>query len=175
MAIIRTFEGTAPKLERGVFLADNVSVIGDVHIGEDSNLWYGTVVRGDVGRVRIGRRVNIQDLTMVHMTESLSEALIDDDVSIGHTAIIHGAILERGVLVGMGAIVMDNARIGENSVVGAGSLVTGGKEIPPGVLAMGRPAKVIRDLRPEELLYGRNTAEKYVKLARKHIAGARID
>jgi carbonic anhydrase/acetyltransferase-like protein (isoleucine patch superfamily) len=143
-------------------------VVGDVVLGDDSNVWYGVVIRGDVGKVRIGKRVNLQDLVCVHMTTDLSDAVIGDDVSIGHSAIVHGAIIEDGALIGMGSILMDNARIGRGAIVGAGSLVTSGTVIAPGTLALGRPAKVIRELSSEEARAGVDTAHKYVGLARAH-------
>jgi gamma-carbonic anhydrase len=168
MALILPFESQHPILGQRVFVAASASVVGDIEIGDDTNIWYGCVLRGDVGKIRIGRRVNIQDLTCIHMTENLSDALIEDDVSIGHAAIIHGAIIESGALIGMGSVVMDNARVGEEAIVGAGSLVTGNARIPPRTLALGRPARVVRELSAEEARAGRTTAEKYVKLGHIH-------
>lgn len=166
MALIKRYRDVAPTIESGVWLAENVAVIGDVVLGEETNVWYGSVIRGDVGAVRIGRRVNVQDLCCIHMTEKLSTSVIDDDVSLGHGVIVHGARIERGVLVGMGSILMDNAVIGEEAIIGAGSLITAGTVIPPRVLALGRPARVIRSLRDDEVGAGRKTALKYVRLAR---------
>lgn len=168
MGIVRTFAEHVPKLGRGVFLADGAVVVGDVELGDESNLWYGTIVRGDVGKVRIGRRVNLQDLACVHMTTAISDAILADDVSVGHGAIIHGAVIEEGALIGMGCILMDNARVGAESIIGAGSLVTSGTVIPARSLALGRPARVIRPLSDGELSAGRNTANKYVGLAAQH-------
>jgi len=166
VALIKRYRDVAPTIESGVWLAENVAVIGDVVLGEETNVWYGSVIRGDVGAVRIGRRVNVQDLCCIHMTEKLSTSVIDDDVSLGHGVIVHGARIERGVLVGMGSILMDNAVIGEEAIIGAGSLITAGTVIPPRVLALGRPARVIRSLRDDEVGAGRKTALKYVRLAR---------
>jgi carbonic anhydrase/acetyltransferase-like protein (isoleucine patch superfamily) len=168
MALILDFEGEFPQIAKGTFLAQNVTVVGKVEIGEGSNIWYGTVIRADVGRVTIGRRVNIQDLSCIHMTKYKSDTVIGDEVSIGHGVIVHGAIIESGALIGMGCILMDNARIGEDAIVGAGSLVTGGTVIPPRTLALGRPARVIRDLKPEEIGAGRKTATRYLGLAAAH-------
>ncbi len=170
MALIRGYRGAEPLLARGAWLAENAAVIGDVEIGEDANIWYGCVVRGDVGRVRIGRGANLQDMSCVHMTEELSSGIIGDDVSIGHGVIIHGAVIEAGALIGMGSVLMDNVRIGEQSIVGAGSLLTANTVIPPRSMAFGRPARVVRPLSPEECLAGRQTARKYVRLARTHEA-----
>ncbi len=170
MALVLPFGEVAPRLGQGVFAAATASIVGDVEIGDDTNIWYGCVLRGDVGAIRIGSRVNVQDLTCIHMTENLSSAIIGDEVSIGHSAIIHGAVVEAGVLVGMGCVVMDNARIGEEAILGAGSLVTANTVIPPRTLALGRPARVVRDLSQEEMRAGRSTATKYVKLGRIHAA-----
>lgn len=174
-ALVKPFEGHTPVFGRGVRLAENATVVGDVVLGDGVNLWYGGVVRGDVGKVRIGRNANLQDLCCVHMTKYKSDAILGDDVSIGHGAIIHGAIVEDGVLVGMGAIVMDNARIGEQSIVGAGSLVTQDVVVPPRSLVMGRPARVVRPLKDEELLAGFKTAERYLGLARAQFAAYEDD
>lgn len=168
MALLLPFLDHFPKVGKAVFLAASASIVGDVEIGDDSNIWYSCVLRGDVGQIRIGRRVNVQDLTCIHMTENLSAAIVEDEVSIGHSAIIHGAIIEGGALIGMGCVIMDNARIGEECIVGAGSLVTGNTKIPPRSLAMGRPARVVRALSAEEIGAGRKTADKYVKLGQTH-------
>jgi carbonic anhydrase/acetyltransferase-like protein (isoleucine patch superfamily) len=166
MGLVKRYKDVAPTLGAGVWLAETAAVIGDVVLGEDTNVWYGTVIRGDVGAVRIGCRVNLQDLCCVHMTENVSSSIIDDDVSLGHGVIVHGARIERGALIGMGSILMDNAVVGEQAIVGAGSLVTAGTVLPPRVLALGRPARVVRPLRDDELEAGLKTARKYVRLAR---------
>ncbi len=168
MALCKSFDSIAPQVAKGVFLAENCTLVGDVVIGAGSNIWYGTVIRGDVGKVRIGERVNVQDLSCIHMTTDISNSFIADDVSIGHGVIVHGARIEKGALIGMGSILMDNCVIGEGAIVGAGSLVTSGTVIPPRTLALGRPAKVVRELTEEECKAGRNTANKYVMLAAKH-------
>lgn len=166
MGLVKRYKDVSPNLGAGVWLAETAAVIGDVVLGEDTNVWYGTVIRGDVGAVRIGCRVNLQDLCCVHMTENVSSSIIDDDVSLGHGVIVHGARIERGALIGMGSILMDNAVVGEQTIVGAGSLVTAGTVLPPRVLALGRPARVVRPLRDDELEAGLKTARKYVRLAR---------
>lgn len=168
MGLVLPYLEIAPRISTSVFLAATCSVVGDVEIGEDSNIWYGCVLRGDVGKIRIGKRVNVQDLTCIHMTENLSSSIIEDEVSIGHSVVIHGAIIEGGVLVGMGSVVMDNARVGEEAIIGAGSLVTGNTKIPPRTLAVGRPARVVRELSADEIRAGRTTAAKYVKLGQVH-------
>jgi carbonic anhydrase/acetyltransferase-like protein (isoleucine patch superfamily) len=168
MALVKPFEGFMPVIGQNVRLAENATIVGDVELGDGLNLWYGGVIRGDVGKVRIGKNANLQDLCCVHMTKYRSDAILGESVSVGHSAIIHGAVVEDGVLIGMGAIVMDNAVIGEQSIVGAGSLVTQGVTIPPRSLVMGRPARVIRPLDEEEVQAGRKTAERYLGLASSH-------
>lgn len=170
-AILRGFAGKVPKLGRDVYLADNAAVIGDVEIGDDSSVWFGAVLRGDVGFIRIGARSNVQDLSTVHMTTAMSNTEIEDDVTIGHGVIVHGARIRRGALIGMGSILLDNATIGEEALVGAGSLVPARMTVPPRVLVLGRPAKVVRELDPEELAEQRVFAPRYVELARAHRAG----
>ena len=163
--LVKSYKDIAPIFGQGVRLAENATVVGDVVLGDGVNLWYGGVIRGDVGKVRIGNHANLQDLCCIHMTKYKSDAILGQSVSVGHSAIVHGAIVEDGVLIGMGAIIMDNARIGEQSIIGAGSLVTQGVVIPPRSLVMGRPAKVVRQLDEEEMLAGAKTAERYLGLA----------
>ncbi len=170
MPIVRSFAGIHPKIPESVWLADNATVVGDVELGEEVNVWYGAVLRGDVGKIRIGARCNLQDLACVHMTTDISSAILEEDVTVGHGAIIHGAIVESGALIGMGAILMDNARIGAQSLVAAGSLVPLNMVVPPRTLVRGSPARVVRDLTPDEIAQGRKSALKYVGLARLHRA-----
>jgi carbonic anhydrase/acetyltransferase-like protein (isoleucine patch superfamily) len=170
-ATIRTFAGKTPDLGRGVFLAETCSVIGDVGIGEESSIWYGTVVRGDVMPIRIGARTSIQDNTVIHVTSDFSGTIIGSDCTIGHAAIIHACTVEDFCLIGMGSIILDGAVIGRGSLVGAGALVTPGTNIPPGSLVVGSPAKVkrpINDKEREQISYG---ATHYVELARRYLAG----
>lgn len=166
--LIKPFGTHAPTIAAGCFVAENVVLIGDVVLGEEVNIWYGTTIRGDVGRVVIEKRANIQDMCCVHMTKNLSNTWIGEQASVGHSAIIHGAAIGPGALVGMGCIVMDNATIGEQAILGAGSLVTQGAVIPPRSLALGRPAKVVRALTEEELSAGQRTAARYLDLAEQH-------
>jgi carbonic anhydrase/acetyltransferase-like protein (isoleucine patch superfamily) len=166
--LIRPFAEFSPQIAESAFIADNATVVGDVVLGERVNVWYGTVIRGDVGKVRISDEVNIQDMCCLHMTKYVSDTIIAEQVSVGHSTIVHGAIIEAGVLVGMGCIVMDNVRIGEEAILGAGSLVTQNTVIPPRTLALGRPARVVRALRPDEIGSGRQTAKRYMGLAELH-------
>lgn len=154
-----------PKIDAGVFVAPNATVIGDVHIGEDSSVWFGAVVRGDSNTMRIGKRTNIQDLSVLHVNEK-NPLSIGDDVSIGHRAILHGCTVKDRVLIGMGAIVMNGACVGEDSIVGAGALVTEGTLVPPRSLILGIPAKVKRELSAAETEGNLKNAASYVKYAK---------
>ena len=169
--MIRNFAGKRPTIGNGVFLAETCAVIGDVVIGDESSIWYSTVVRGDVMPIRIGARTSVQDNTVVHVTSGFSGTIIGDDCTIGHSAIVHACTIEDGCLIGMGSIILDGARIGRGSLVGAGALVTPGTDIPPGSLVIGSPAKVkrpVNDKEREQITYG---ATHYVELARRYLAG----
>ncbi|HEY3802049.1 MAG TPA: gamma carbonic anhydrase family protein [Kofleriaceae bacterium] len=171
-AVVRAHDGKRPALGRGVFLAETCAVIGDVVIGDESSIWYGTVVRGDVMPIRIGARTSVQDNTVVHVTSGFSGTTIGDDCTIGHAAIIHACTVEDFCLIGMGSILLDGARIGRGSLVGAGALVTPGTDIPPNSLVLGSPARVKRsidDKEREQIAYG---ATHYVELARRYLAEA---
>jgi carbonic anhydrase/acetyltransferase-like protein (isoleucine patch superfamily) len=145
-------------------------LIGAVEIGEDSSVWFGTVLRGDVGAITIGSRTNVQDLTMIHMTGGVTNARIGDEVTIGHSVILHGCSIGDRCLIGMGSIVLDGAEIGADSLIAAGSLVTPRTVIPAGSFVVGRPAKVLRPATPEERLYGPGGAQHYVENARRYAA-----
>lgn len=145
MALIRTVRGLTPAFGREAFLAETAVVIGDVIMGDDCSVWYNAVVRGDVHRIRIGDRVNIQDGAVLHCTYQRAALTIGNDVSIGHNAIVHGCTIHDRVLIGMGAIVMDGAEIGSGSVVAAGAVVLQGTRVEPGSLVAGVPAKRIRE------------------------------
>jgi carbonic anhydrase/acetyltransferase-like protein (isoleucine patch superfamily) len=172
MALLKAYRGVSPQLHRKAFAAETASLIGDIEIGEESSIWYGAVLRGDVGKIRIGARSNVQDLACIHMTKRLSDSVIGDEVTIGHSVIVHGAIIEDLCLIGMGAILMDNCRIGTGSIVGAGTLITAGTVIPPGSLVLGRPGKVVRPLGPSDLEDLRLSSRRYVALAAEHWGGA---
>jgi carbonic anhydrase/acetyltransferase-like protein (isoleucine patch superfamily) len=171
-ATIRSHDGKRPDIGRGTFLAETCAIIGDVVIGEESSIWYGTVVRGDVMPIRIGARTSIQDNAVIHVTSDFSGTTIGSDCTIGHAAIIHACTVEDFCLIGMGSIILDGARIGRGSLVGAGALVTPGTDIPPGSLVIGSPAKVKRPINEkerEQIDYG---AKHYVDLARRYLAEA---
>jgi len=140
-----------PTIPDSCFVDPSARINGDVTMGEDCSVWFHVSIRGDVHWIKIGARTNIQDNCTFHTTYRANPLQIGDDVSFGHGVIAHGCTLGNRILVGMGSIIMDQAQIGDDVLIGAGSLVTEGKKIPPGVLAMGRPAKPIRDLKPEEI------------------------
>jgi gamma-carbonic anhydrase len=170
-ATIRSYGGKRPELGRGVFLAETSAVIGDVVIGDESSIWYGTVVRGDVMPIRIGARTSVQDNTVIHVTSEFSGTTVGSDCTIGHSAIVHACTIEDLCLIGMGSIILDGAVIGRGSLVGAGALVTPGTNIPPGSLVVGSPARVKRPLSEkerEQITYG---AKHYVELAARYLAG----
>lgn len=170
MAVIRAHAGRSPQFGAEVFVADSATVVGAVQIGDQVSIWYGAVLRGDVGRIVIGARTNVQDNATIHMTHRTSDALIGSDVIIGHNAVVHGAIIEDGALLGMQCAVLDNARIGAGSWVAAGSVVPPKLVVPPGVLVRGSPAKVVRELRPDERDWAEGAAQRYLELARQHRA-----
>ncbi len=172
MALIRDYRGIYPQIHPSVFLAENSVVIGDVHIGEDSSVWYGVVIRGDVNYIRIGKRTNIQDNSVIHVTHDTHPTVIGDEVTVGHRVILHGCTVGNRVLIGMGAVVMDGVKINDYVLVGAGALITPNKEIPSGVLVAGVPAKVIRDLRPEEIRLIEESAQNYVNYRNTYLQGS---
>ncbi len=156
-----------PKIHPTAFIAPGAVVIGAVTLGEESSVWYQCVARGDINRIIIGPRSNVQDGTIIHVSDDFP-AVIGADVSVGHRAIIHACVIGDGTLVGMGAIVMDGAVIGRGCVIGAGSLVTKGMKVPDGSLVMGAPAKVVRALTPEEQQQNIALAAKYIAVSRGH-------
>jgi gamma-carbonic anhydrase len=169
MAIVRPFDGKAPRLHDSVFVAETALVVGDVDIGEQSTIWFGTVVRGDVNSVRIGARTNVQDQSVIHVTAGTHPTVVGDDVTLGHRVTLHGCTVKDRCLIGMGTIVLDGAVIGEESLVGAGSLVSPGTVVPPRTLALGSPARVKRPLTAAEIAYFRESADHYVQYARRYL------
>lgn len=169
--MIRDFLETAPEIHRSAFIAENAVVIGDVKIGEDSSVWYGCVLRGDVNYIRIGNRTNIQDLTMIHVSRHDYPTIVEDEVTVGHSVTLHGCVVETGSLIGIGSTVLDGARIGKNSLVAAGSLVTPNTVIPDGSFVLGSPARVRRSLTPEEIEDQRRFWKGYVELSEMYKTG----
>lgn len=159
---IVTYKGITPKIDPTVFLADGVHIIGDVEIGKDSSIWYNTVIRGDVNYIRIGERTNIQDNTVVHVTNKKFPTHIGSNVTIGHSAVIHACTINDYSLIGMGAVILDDATVEKFSLIAAGAVVTMGMVIPEGTLAAGVPAKVVRTLTEDERKFLIQSAQNYV-------------
>lgn len=144
MAIIKELRGFTPDLGTNTFIAESAAIIGDVTIGKDCSIWYGAVLRGDVGAIKIGDRVNIQDNAILHATYGQSECILGNDVSVGHGANVHGCIVGNDVIIGMGAIVMDNTVVPDGTIIAAGAVVPAGQKLEPGIWA-GIPARKIKD------------------------------
>ena len=150
--MIRPFRGVHPQIHPTAFIADSAQVIGDVHVGEQASIWFGTVTRGDMFYIRIGDRTNVQDNCVLHTRTGELPTILEDEVTVGHSVTLHGCYVEHGSLIGIGSIVLDDVRIGAQSLVAAGSLVSPGTIIPPRSLVMGMPARVKRPLTDEELV-----------------------
>lgn len=154
----------------GWFHAHNATIVGDVTIGPESSLWFNVIVRGDVAPVRIGQRVNIQDAAIVHCDKGVTN-MIEDDVSIAHGAIVHGAFVGQGSLIGIGAKILGRARIGRQCLVAAGAVVPPGLEVPDRMVVMGIPGKIVRPVKEEELVYFQRVTQTYMELARQYVEG----
>jgi carbonic anhydrase/acetyltransferase-like protein (isoleucine patch superfamily) len=164
MKMLRPFGDQSPKSAESAFVAENALVIGDVEIGEDSSVWFGSVIRGDVNYIRIGARTNIQDMSMIHVSSKTHPTVLEDEITVGHRVTLHGCHVESRCLIGIGAILLDGVRVGNNSLVGAGSLLTPGTVIPPRSLVIGSPARVKRELTNDELTYLDRSWRNYVEL-----------
>lgn len=168
---IYALDGTAPDIDPAVgFIAPNAVLVGDIVVGADAGIWFGVVARGDIERIAIGARTNVQENAVLH-TDKGFPLTIGDNCTIGHGAIVHGCTIGENTLIGMGATVLNGARIGRNCLIGANALVTEGKEIPDNSLVVGAPAKIIRTLGPEAEAELAASAERYVKNARRFAAG----
>lgn len=167
-ASIITYKGVTPKIHSSVFLCEGVKIIGDVQIGEDSSVWYNSVIRGDVHYIRIGQRTNVQDLSMLHVTNGKYPLNIGNSVVIGHSVAIHGCTIKDECLLGIGSRVLDGAVVNKHSLIAAGALVKEHFEVPEGVLVAGVPAKIIRDLKQKEIDKIRSMADHYVDYVRDY-------
>ena len=154
----------SPTTKGNYYVAKGASVIGDVHLGDNSSVWFGAVIRGDVERIEIGTGCNIQDGSVLH-TDPGAPMILDECVTVGHMVMLHGCRIGRNTLVGIGSTVLNHARIGANCIVGAHSLVTEGKSFPDGVLILGAPAKIVRPLTEAELANLPTYAERYMQRA----------
>jgi carbonic anhydrase/acetyltransferase-like protein (isoleucine patch superfamily) len=160
--MIRSYKSITPKVDGTAYVDESAQVIGDVEIGAESSIWMNVVIRGDVHSIRVGRRTNVQDLSVVHVMRGTHPTTIGDEVTIGHAAIIHGCTIEDRCLIGMGVILLNGCRIGRESIVAAGTLVPEGAEIPPGSLVMGSPGKIRRVLTDQERASIKGYADNYV-------------
>jgi carbonic anhydrase/acetyltransferase-like protein (isoleucine patch superfamily) len=167
--LVRPFVGKAPRIGARVFVAENATLIGDVELGDDSSIWFGTVLRGDVHRIRVGARTNIQDNCTLHVTNGTWPVEIADEVTIGHGVIAHGCTIGRAALIGMGSRVLDGAVIGELALVGAGALVSEGMQVPPRTLVVGVPARVKRELTMDEVVRLESSWRHYVEYKDKYL------
>lgn len=168
--MIKPFQDKEPKIHESAFITDDAIVIGDVEIGEESSVWFGSIVRGDVNYIRIGDRTNIQDACVIHVSSRDHPTILESEITVGHRVTLHGCYVESGCLIGIGSILLDGSRIGRNSLVAAGSLVTPGTIIPPESLVLGAPAKVKRSLTPDELAYLDRSWQNYVELSRRYVS-----
>ncbi len=166
--MIATFAGCAPVFGQNVFVADGATVLGDVTLGDGVSIWYGSVLRGDVNRISVGARSNIQDVSVVHVTTAKFETRVGADVTVGHRVVLHGCVIGDGVLIGMGAVLLDGVEVGAGCIIGAGALLTPGTKIPAGSLAFGAPARVVRPTTAEERREILASAQRYVQLAARH-------
>ena len=168
--MILTYRGNNPVIHPTVFVAPGADVIGRVRLAKDASVWFGCVVRGDVNRIEIGEATNIQDGSILHV-DSDHPCLIRDHVHVGHHVNLHGCIVERGAMIGIGAIVLSGSRVGAGAIIGAGSVVLEGTRIPPRMLAVGTPARVVRKVTARDLRYVKGWVAKYVQLAKIYRTG----
>lgn len=171
---IITYGGITPTLHESVFVANGAVIIGDVHIGADSSVWYNTVIRGDVHEIRIGARTNIQDLTMCHTTYNTHPLHIGNNVTVGHHAMLHGCTIEDFALIGMQATILDGAKVGHHALIAAGTVILEGFTVPPGTLVAGVPGKVIRDLTQAEIAKLEQSAQNYIGYVASYRNGTNV-
>jgi len=167
---INSFNQITPKIHETAYVAGDAIIIGDVEIGEESSIWFGSIIRGDVNYIRIGDRTNIQDASVIHVSSRDHPTILEDEITVGHRVTLHGCYVETGCLIGIGSIILDGARIGRNSLVAAGSLVPPGTVIPRESLVMGAPAKVKRELTSKDLDGLTRSWKNYVELGRRYLS-----
>jgi carbonic anhydrase/acetyltransferase-like protein (isoleucine patch superfamily) len=168
--VIHVHRSTTPRVHPTAFVDDSAHVIGDVEIGEDASVWFCSVVRGDVNMVRIGRGTNIQDGTIIHVNRGGTPTIVEEFVTVGHAARLHGCHIASHCLIGIGAIVLDGAELGEECLVAAGTLVPPGMKVPPRSLLMGSPAKIRREIDEQDRDLIRRSATSYVALKNDYLA-----
>jgi len=164
--MIESFQEIKPKIHETAFVAETAIVIGDVEIGEESSVWFGSILRGDVNYIRIGARTNIQDGSIIHVSTKTHPTVFEDEITLGHRVTLHGCYIETNCLIGIGAIVLDGARIGRDSLIAAGSLITPNTQIPPRSLVMGSPARIKRELNNDEIYNLSRFWQNYTELSK---------
>jgi carbonic anhydrase/acetyltransferase-like protein (isoleucine patch superfamily) len=167
--MIQAYRKYSPKIHETAFVAANASIVGNIEIGAESSVWFGSVLRGDVNSIRIGERTNIQDCSIIHVTTAAFPTVLENEITVGHRAVLHGCYVESNCLIGIGAILLDGVQIGQNSLVAAGSLVTPNTIVPPRSLVMGSPAKVKRELTDDEAEKIQLNWRSYVELSREYL------
>ena len=167
--MIRPFQGIHPQIHPTAFIEESAHVLGDVHVGEESSVWFNTVVRGDVHFIRIGDRTNVQDNSVIHVRNGTCPTILEDEVTVGHSVTLHGCHVERGALIGIGSILLDDVRVGDHSIVAAGSLISPGTIIPARSLVMGMPARIKRTLSDEEVAGLDFFWKNYVELSKAYL------
>ena len=168
--IVRSYQGKEPRFGQRVFVADNAAVIGDVEVGDDASIWFGVVLRGDIHHIRIGARANVQDNCVLHVEAASDPAIVGEEVTIGHAAVVHGCTVERGALIGIGARVLSGSVVGEQALIGAGSVVTEGMRVPPRTLVLGVPGRVKRELTADELARLDRSWRSYVSYKDRYLS-----
>lgn len=176
--MILEYQGILPKIHESCYIAPSADIVGDVEIGEQSSIWFQVVIRGDVNFIRIGKRTNVQDGTVFHVTRDKppmksAPLILGDDITVGHRVTLHGCTIGNRVLIGMGAVILDAAVIGDDSIVAAGALVTKGKVFPPRSLIQGSPAKVVRALTDEEVAFMPMSAKNYTEDSARYLSGVK--
>jgi gamma-carbonic anhydrase len=167
--MIQSFKGIEPLVHPTAFVEASAHVIGDVHIGAESSVWFNTVVRGDVHFIRIGNRTNVQDNCVLHVRNGTCPTILEDEVTVGHSVTLHGCYVERGSLIGIGSILLDDVRVGDHSIVAAGALLSPGTIVPARSLVMGMPARVKRTLSDEEVIGLDVFWKNYVELSKAYL------
>lgn len=166
--MIYKLKNKTPDISKACFIAESADIIGEVSLGEDSNIWFNTTLRGDIAPVKVGKRSNIQDGSVLHVNYNMP-CIVGDNVTVGHGVILHGATVEDGCLIGMGAIILNQAVIGKESIVGAGALVTEGKIFPPRSMIIGSPAKKVRELTEEEVEKIKENVSDYIRKGKENV------
>jgi len=167
--MIRPFRGVQPQIHKSAFIAESAQIIGDVHVGEQASVWFGTVARGDMFYIRIGDRTNVQDNCVLHTRTGEKPTILEAEVTVGHSVTLHGCYIERGSLIGIGSIVLDDVRVGAQSLIAAGTLISPGTIIPPRSLVMGMPARVKRPLTDDEVAGLARYWQNYVDYSRAYL------